>query len=647
MPITTNCSLINEFYALILLFILALFFYNVKPMRGFAHRRRIFGWSMALCALSILLNILCEKLAELPFDQPTELMMTLNMLYFFVTWLMLSVLGYYLLMRLFEFVYDVQALRRALYILGGIFVVFTALLMLNMSSGFLFFVDNAGNYCRGPFNVLLYLMPISEVALIVGCYFFFRRSINRIAGKMVFVIAPVSLMLLLLQFAYQDHQMNGIICVTVHMIVFITYNGGRTEQDSVTGMENRRYLTTEINYRIKNKQSFQMVMAKLRCLSQINRLYGENAGDVILLEIGEALQHLSEDGKVYRRSDEEFVLLYSNIDEELCVQRLRRMTQLMSDEWLMGKYVTSLSFQTIEMRYSGQPWTFDDVSGYMSDAMHYASVNEVVEMPFDEQLISSHKRRDYLLQAIREGLVEDRFEVWYQPVFYHKSGKFESAEALIRMFDADGTMISPGEFIPVCEETGLIDEITAIVLDEVCRLLNSGTVPELKTISINTPVRQITDDQARQRLHGIVEEHGVDPERIRLEVTERDVAQGGESAVDAMSFLREAGYSFMLDDFGIDYSNISRMMDLSLDCIKLDRSLVLQMQKDERRHNMIKNYLVPFLHNLGHYVVAEGVETAEMLELVLSCDINRIQGYFYAKPMPEHQLIRWFQEQVA
>ncbi len=643
----TDCSLINEIYALILLFILALFFYDIEPLRGFERRRRVFALSMALCAVSILLNILCEKIQEVPLLCTADMILALNTTYFFVMWLMITVLGHYLLLRLFEFVYDDIRLRRTRWVAIGILVFFTVLLALNIPTGMLFYIDDGLVYCRGPFNSLCYLMPTSEVVLMLVCYFINRRNINRIAEKMVFVIAPVSIALLLMQYFYQDHQINGIICVTVHMIVFITYNGGRTDQDSVTGMENRRYLITEVGYRIKNEQSFQIVMVKLRCLSQINRLYGENAGNVILLEIGEALQHLSEDGKVYRRGDDEFVLLYSDVDEQQCEQRLHRLTQLMSDDWVMGKYVTSLSFHTIEMRYGGQPWSFDDIGSYITDAMHYASANDIVEMPFDEQLISEHKRRDYLLQTIREALSEGRFEVWYQPVFYHNSGRFESAEALVRMFDKNGIMVSPGEFIPVAEETGLIDEITPIVVDHVCRLLNSGAVPEIQTVSINIPVRQLMNRQVLQRLRDIMDEHGIAPSRIRLEVTERDVAMGGESASDAMDTLMKEGYLFMLDDFGIGYSNISRIMDLSLDCIKLDRSLVIQMLKDERRHDMIKNYLVPFLHNLGHYVVAEGVETAKMLELVLDCDIHRIQGYFYAKPMSEHQLVVWFRERMA
>ena len=643
----TNCSLINEYYALILLAILALFFYDIKPMRGFETRRRVFTCSLTLCAVTVLLNILSTKIDEDPSKFSAWMPLTVNTVYFFTMWLMLIVLGYYLLMRLYEFVYDSRSMRRMRVAQLLMFLVFAGLLVHNIESGILFYFDEAGYYCRGSLNTLCYMMPVCEVMLMVVCYLMRRRSINKMAEKLIFVITPISLLLLILQYNYQDHQINGIICVTVHLIVFITYSGGRTDQDSVTGMENRRYFITEVSYRLKNKQHFQLVMTRLRGLSYINRLYGENAGNVVLFEIGEALQQISEDGKVYRYGDDEFVLLFSDTDPFLCDARLQKVTQWMQRRWRVGKHEIPLTFYTIGMKYDGQPWSFDDVSTYMGDAMHQAVLNDIELMPFDESLIAKHNRRDFLLQTMHEALEENRFEVWYQPIYYHKSQKFKSAEALIRMFDKDGNAISPSEFIPVAEETGLIDELTLLVMERVCRLFASGAVPELQAISVNMPVRQLVDRELKKKLHGIIEQYGISPEQIRLEVTERDVEQNGDSAAEAMEELLQAGYLFMLDDFGIGYSNIARVMDMSLDCIKLDRSLVLQMQKDERHHNMIKNYLVPLLHQMGHYVVAEGVEDEEMLNLVLGCDINRIQGFYFAKPMPEDRLIEWYAERAA
>ena len=230
----TNFSLIAEFYALILLLILALFFYDITPMRGFTKRRHVFTWSMVLCAVSICVTIFCELIKDTPFINSPNLILTLTTCYFLSTWLMITLLSYYLLLRLYEFVYDKKKNTRASRVAVGLFVVSAALLMINLNSGILFYITTEQVYCKGPLNALSYITPLGDIALVFICALINRKNINRIAKKMVCVIVPVSLTLLVVQYIYQNHRINGVICVTVLLIVFITYNGGRTDQDSIT-----------------------------------------------------------------------------------------------------------------------------------------------------------------------------------------------------------------------------------------------------------------------------------------------------------------------------------------------------------------------------------------------------------------------------
>ena len=333
--------------------------------------------------------------------------------------------------------------------------------------------------------------------------------------------------------------------------------------------------------------------------------------------------------------------MYSDIDAACAKNRLDVITNKMMQAWMLGSQHTYLGFSTLELTYSGENWEYEDISGYLSEAMHYAYSNEVSCLPFKPEIMDARKERERLVFLMREALQKGRFEVWYQPSFYHDSQMFESAEALLRMYDEKGHLVSPTAFIPVAEETGLIDEITPFVLERVCAFLKRGEASQIKTVSVNIPVRQLINPTIREEITSIVERSGISPEQIRLEVTERDVEHAGDAPVSAMQTLMDKGYLFMLDDFGIGYSNISRILDLPFDCIKLDRSLVVQMKKDARRWVVIKDYLVPLLHQMGRYVVAEGVETKEQLELVLGCNINRVQGFYFARPMPERELIRF------
>lgn len=637
-----NCSFICEYFALIIIFIIALFFYDTKKPQEFVLRRRIYGASIALCAISAVLGIICSTADGKPDVWLTKPLIYLNSMYFITLWGMVSVLAYYLILRLYEFANNSRGLHIANVINFCIFAVFVCFLRYNYTSGIFFFIDDSGEYCRGWLKEFAYMMPVSEICLVLLVYVFNRNSISSTTRKLLLVMGSVAAALILFQYMYPEHRINSLICATVNLVVFIAYNGGRTEQDTLTGLPNRRCLLTELKYRTKRKEEYQLILIKLRHLSKINSLYGDNAGNAIILQIARAIRHISANSKAFRYADDEFIILFSGVEMSLNADRLQEVERMMNRMWYVEGMSIPIKFTVIDFIYEGQHWAFDDVRRYINEAIIYSSTKELNIVSFDETLVMKQKRKEYILELTREAIKENRFEVWYQPVYYHQSGKFESAEALMRMYDRNGKMISPKEFVPIAEESGLIDEITLFAVENVCRFFASGRISEMEKVNVNVPVRQIISKEFFGKLRDIMKNYDIPPERIRFEITERDMEEKGESVADAMCELHSKGYRFMLDDFGIGYSNFSRVIDMTLDGIKIDRSLVLQMNKGECHKKLIKDALVSVLHQTGCFIVAEGVETAEMAEAVLDCNISIIQGFYFAKPMPERELISWY-----
>ena len=641
-------SLASEYFAFILLAVIALFFYNVRAAYGFRTRRKVYWASLGFSAVSILLNIVTVNVINHIEDYSVTIAMTLNTLYFFVSWVMISVMIYYLFLRVLEFVYDKRYIRRVRALLPAILVLYTLLLIYNIPSGIIFGFDADGNYCRGPLNAIGFLMPISEVLLLCVCCIYHGKHVGKATKRVLFVAAPIAVLLMAYQAVYPDQLLNGAISALVNLIIFISYRGGRAEQDYLTGMDNFRCFMNELNYRTAGRQSYQIILINLRCLPKVTHAYGQRGGNSLIFQLGSALQRLAAyDGQAFRCGNEEFALLFSDSDDLCCTERLAMVQDIMKKRWKLGKYETVLSYSIIDFRYSGQHWNIEDVSGYLTDAMHIASNDDLELMRFDERLVYRHQRRNYLLQTMHTALEKGLFQVWYQPVYYHSSDKFESAEALLRMFDEDGTCISPNEFIPIAEETGMIDDLTELVLENTCRLLSSGTLPDLKAVSVNIPVRQVIEDGLKERFMGILEKYNVEPCQIRLEITERDFVESGSAAAKAMKELQDAGYRFMLDDFGIGYSNLSRVLAMPLDSIKLDRSLVLLFEENERQLSIMRDYFIPLFRQLGQNIIAEGVETEQMATLVLGCGVDRIQGFYYSKPMPESMLKGWYEHHAA
>ncbi len=643
-------SLAGEYLALILLAIIALFFYDANPLRSSANRRRLYWCGLFLSAMSTILNIVCVNFLESEKAYPGKLLLVLNTAYFFVVCIMTLVIGYYIFTRVLEFVYNSHCLRNGRIFHVSMAIGYSLLLLLNMHGGFIFYFNAAGEYCRGALHILSYIPPVCEVCIVLLCYIRNRKSVSEVTQKLFFATATVAVFLMLFQFFYPNEQLNGMICATVNLIVFMSYNGGRVDRDNLTGLENRRYLMTELRYRTKARQNYQLILVKLTTLSRINKSYGENGGNALLFQVSSSLRKLmaegskggQDEGRIFRYGGATFAILFQDTDPLLCTTRLMSIAKLMRGRFILGDSEITLPFSEVELRYSGQNWSLEEVRGYLNDAMVLSEKEGTDLIPFDKSLLAQRLRRHAVLDSLRSAIAENRLEVWYQPIYYRESGKFESAEALIRMFDERGNSIPPSEFIPVAEDSGLIDDVTTFVLENVCRLIKSETVPELRAISVNVPIQQVEDLEFRESLCRIIKRYDVSPERIRIEITERDVEKNGHAALETMQELKKAGYRLLLDDFGIGYSNLARVMSMPLDIIKIDRSLVL-FEENESSAELISKYFVPLFHSMGRSVVAEGIETAETAERLLACGVDSIQGYYYARPMSEERLIKWYQ----
>ena len=241
---------------------------------------------------------------------------------------------------------------------------------------------------------------------------------------------------------------------------------------------------------------------------------------------------------------------------------------------------------------------------------------------------------------------EHGFQVWYQPICCMASGRFCSMEALIRLREADGTLVSPSEFIPLAEETGMIQGVTWFVMEEVCAFLQRH--PDLNVcVGVNLPMNQLLDKSFGVRMDSLVQQYGVSREKICLEFTERAILENFQQVQQVMLQFTAQGYRFYLDDFGAGYSNFNCLLQLPFQVIKLDSKLVemdlRQNQKDEQ--GLVKK-LTEFLHGRNLPVVVEGIERQEDVERLRVMGVDRIQGYVFAKPMPEADVSDFYEKRA-
>lgn len=239
-------------------------------------------------------------------------------------------------------------------------------------------------------------------------------------------------------------------------------------------------------------------------------------------------------------------------------------------------------------------------------------------------------------ELITKAVDNKEIKVFYQPKFDSINGKAVGAEALARWIDADGKVIPPGEFVPLLEETGLITVLDWYMLKEVCAFLQN----ELKegchvvTVSVNFSRVHTREADYKERLCRIVDSYAVPHELVEVEITESAMATDGNNIIDFIAQIRDAGFSVSIDDFGSGLSSLNFVKDVPANVIKIDKSLLSGNCESEKERIVLES-IFEFAHRLKMITVAEGVETKEQLGFLRTCGCEIIQGFLFAKPMPE------------
>lgn len=237
---------------------------------------------------------------------------------------------------------------------------------------------------------------------------------------------------------------------------------------------------------------------------------------------------------------------------------------------------------------------------------------------------------------IENALKNREFKAYYQPQYDAVTGRLTSAEALVRWIRADGTVVPPDEFIPFAEQSALITGIDWYMLEEVCRFLKERTDKGLRTVpvAVNFSRKHIGTERFTDRLCDTVDRYAIPHELIEVEITESAMMNDPKEIVSFVAEVREQGFNVAIDDFGSGFSSLSLVKDISANVLKIDRSLLSGNCENEKERIVLES-IFDFAHRLKLTTIAEGVETREQLGFLRTCDCRLIQGFLFARPMPE------------
>ena len=414
--------------------------------------------------------------------------------------------------------------------------------------------------------------------------------------------------------------------------------------DALTGLPNRALFMDHLKLAIARSQrntsaTFAVLYLDLDRFKIINDSLGHTIGDQLLVGIADRLKkHLRPGDTVARLGGDEFTVLIEDIAEESeAVQVAERILKELSNPFtLSGREV----FTTVSLGIAPSSTGYDRAEDILRDAdtaMYRAkSLGKARYEIFDKAM---HARAINILQMetdMRRAIEREEFVIHYQPIVSLSDFRLRGFEALVRWQHPERGFISPMDFIPVAEETGMIIQIGEYVLREACRQMQHWQkgfpVDPPLYVTVNLSSKQFSQTTLISKVAMILQETGVRPHTVKLEITESVVMENIDTATDMLRQLRALGVQLAIDDFGTGYSSLSYLHRFPIDTLKIDRSFVTRMSENNENTEIVRTIVV-LAQNLGMDVVAEGVETNEQLVLLQKLGCENGQGYFFSKPV--------------
>ena len=408
--------------------------------------------------------------------------------------------------------------------------------------------------------------------------------------------------------------------------------------DTLTGLPNRHALHQDYRRLARNDDEMALALIDLDGFMLVNEHYGHSIGDRAIRESGAIfLTICGEEAAVYRLGGDEFALLKSGplaatLLEGLCrkiVERMIRPVKVDERRLTLGASIGLARRSAGEDVSSSELLRRGDVAMYSSKRGGKARCTW-----YSPEFDRSREVIRELDDELRQALTNDEFCVHYQPLVDCTTREIVAVEALIRWERPDGKRIGPNVFIPVAEESGLINPLGLWVLRRAC--IDALAWDKIK-LSVNLSAAQLRNPEFPIQLGHILEETGFDPERLELEITETCLVLDPVVAERSLAVIRGFGVNVVLDDFGTGYASFGFLRQFRFEKLKLDRSLVVEAGEDDgSRAMMLSSITVARAMNMG--VTAEGVETEEQAEMVRAAGCDQIQGWLYFKAMPASEI---------
>jgi diguanylate cyclase (GGDEF)-like protein len=418
--------------------------------------------------------------------------------------------------------------------------------------------------------------------------------------------------------------------------------------DGLTGLPNRDLLRRRVEEALALAQQRQagvaVLLLDLDRFKEVNDTLGHQSGDLLLQALGERLSGLVRaTDTVARLGGDEFAIVSPGAGEEGAIAVAERIRSGLEEPFALGNLAVEVEASIGIALFPEHGSDVEALIRHADVAMYQGKKNH---RPTVYSRHDDHYSPDRLalVGELRRAIAEGELVLHYQPRVELATGAVQAVEALVRWEHPERGLLSPGEFLPLAEHTGLIRPLTRYVLDTALADCAGWMAEGLPAgVSANLSARDLLDAEVPTEVEALLRKHGVDPGLLEVEITENTILTDPERARAVLERLRALGVRLSIDDFGTGFSSLGQLRRLAVDVLKIDKSFVLNMTHDDNDDVIVRS-TIELGHNLGLRVVAEGVETQETWDRLAQLGCDTAQGFFVSRPVPREVLVEWLRK---
>ena len=526
-------------------------------------------------------------------------------------------------------------------------VINTILSVLSIFFDIYFQLDPDGTYHRGPLIFIIYIFTCFHFFAIIYTLIQNHSLIPRLEQLSIHLFLVFMVSAIFIQLLFPNLVIESFICACCLMVSQLTVQNPEQIIDAPTRILNKSGFSYLLVPPLSDRKDFQVGFMILDNYYALEKVLGFDILEQRIQTFADYLR--TNTGCLFARvENRRFCFVSQGFRDNGTVDAvLSKLREACTARQAKYPAPARMQFKCGILRCPRDASSFTELMSLLDIAAQASGSENACFTRLDDGDVAKLRRYKQVDQLVQTAVEDGSLYVMYQPIYCTENHRFCSAEALLRMRSKALGEISPAEFIPIAERNGAILKMTQFVLETVCRFLRTSGIQEygIRRVDINLSTLDCTQTDISQRILHCIRENNLLPSLVSVELTETAFSSLPESINRTLTALSREGVRVLIDDYGTGYSNLSRLTRFPLDIVKIDKSLITDIPGSATARIVLDNTL-EMMKRLRKKVLVEGVETQEQLDYLLPRnDCNYIQGYYFAKPISEEELVALFRDQ--